>query len=442
MSALEEALPEATDAGFRACFFFSFLGLIVSVLGLVRRLPPGPGPTALATRDVCGTFLTSSVSTVMLRDELSPDVCPLLPNLRAELDCRVCSGGAGAGARGLLVPALTLPLSLPLSLFVVFVVLVVFWLLWTELPGCVSVVAPRAPGAEPSGVADCSSCPLVASASRPGVFGWLTSCTVSRVADAPVDPLLGPRVGVLMPGAWRWSSASLSDAGCVVVGSGLGDGVARWTLMTGGSCSCWRVEGPGVVRARLGGGDFSRGDMGHRGASLDVSEATRGFCGTGDRSTGPELDGVGSTGVAAGEFCCREEREGVERLSLRRGGLGSLTLPLRDAVASADVRLGPRCLDVGEASLDCTGEAVMDDEVEGHLDVCVSMLALEGTEVSLSRRSSMEFRLETLASRPAFLSAKPALLSVMAAGVSGVSGVRDGVGSCRVLADGRGWREE
>src|SRR4051812_747730 len=98
-------------------------------------------------------------------------------------------------------------------------------------------------------------------ASKPGwgVFGWLTSCTVSRV----VEPLLGPRPGVLIPED-RWeSSTSISEVDCAF-GSTWGDGVARCTLITGGSESFRRAEAA-VGLPKLGGGDFNRGEMGHRG---------------------------------------------------------------------------------------------------------------------------------------------------------------------------------
>jgi hypothetical protein len=54
---------------------------------------------------------------------------------------------------------------------------------------------------------------------------------------------------------------------------------------------------------------------------------------------------------------------------------------------------------VGDGSLDCVGEAVKDVEADVHLEGWLSRIALEGTDVSLST----EFRLETLASRPAVL---------------------------------------
>ncbi len=104
--------------------------------------------------------------------------------------------------------------------------------------------------------------------SRPGrgVFGWLTSCTVSRVDE----PLLGPRFGVLIPDDRYDSSTSTSDADCEF-GSTCGEGVARCTLIAGGSESFLRADEAAVGLPKDGGGDFSRGEMGHRGASLEVS---------------------------------------------------------------------------------------------------------------------------------------------------------------------------
>lgn len=170
------------------CFFFSFLGLIVSVLGRVLRLPFTLWPPALGINDSCGMSLTSSVSTVIFLDELSPDVCPPRPpNLSVELDCLLCrSGGGGGGAAMLdrLVLVLTLPLSLPLSL-------AALWLDVTLLDVTSAVLFCEAI----CDVAVSSNFRMAATRPGRGVFGWLTSCTVSRVEE----PLLGPRAGVLIP---------------------------------------------------------------------------------------------------------------------------------------------------------------------------------------------------------------------------------------------------
>lgn len=108
-------VPEATAAGFRECFFFSFLGFMVSVLGFVLRLPFAPCALTLGANDSFCMFSTFSVSTVIFLEELSPVVCPLLPNFTAVLDCLLWSNGGRACVLDRRVAALTLPLSLPLS---------------------------------------------------------------------------------------------------------------------------------------------------------------------------------------------------------------------------------------------------------------------------------------------------------------------------------------
>jgi len=111
----------------------------------------------------------------------------------------------------------------------------------------------------------------------------------------------GPRLGVLMPDE-RWgSSASMSDADCEF-DSTCGEGVARCTLITGGSGSFLRAAEAAVGRVKLGGGDLSRGEIGHLGASLDASLATDGFCGTGARRVVASVpDGGGKLGIVVDE---------------------------------------------------------------------------------------------------------------------------------------------
>ena len=103
-----------SEGCFLVCFFFSFsfLGRIVSELGLVRRLlfePCCPRPAVKAT---CGIEATVSVSTIMLCSDASPAL-PLVVPLLAMLTWR----GASIGALVLVMrrPGLALPLSLPLS---------------------------------------------------------------------------------------------------------------------------------------------------------------------------------------------------------------------------------------------------------------------------------------------------------------------------------------
>ncbi len=73
---------------------------------------------------------------------------------------------------------------------------------------------------------------------------------------------------------------------------------------------------------RWGGGDFSRGDTGHRGASLDVSDVMDSFCGTGAEIAGSERGG-GNVGVVAEESCCRGVAEGLGMLDRFFDGLRS-----------------------------------------------------------------------------------------------------------------------
>ena len=111
-------MPEVTDGALRAVFFLSFLGRMVSELGLVRILPllPAP-PTPTAT---WGIELTVSVSTVMFLVEPSPAGFPLPTPAPVLCDFVVAPLGRGA-ATGAVEADLILispfpPLSLPLSL--------------------------------------------------------------------------------------------------------------------------------------------------------------------------------------------------------------------------------------------------------------------------------------------------------------------------------------
>ena len=122
------------DGALRTTFFFSFLGRIVSLLGFNLMLPPAAPspalPAPLIIRSVfpppttfCGTVVTVSVSTVMLRE---PSLAILfLDVLSCENDLRGLMvggggfdvGGAADGATDVLRSSLarSLPLSLPLS---------------------------------------------------------------------------------------------------------------------------------------------------------------------------------------------------------------------------------------------------------------------------------------------------------------------------------------
>lgn len=156
---------------------------------------------------------------------------------------------------------------------------------------------------------------------------------------------------------------------------------------------------------RYGGGDFSRGDTGHRGDSLEVSDMIDGFCGTGADSTGSERVGGCSAGVVAEERCCRGVGDGVGMLDLILDGLKSCMLFFRDAVVDPDADTDPD-VDVrlilpgriagldGEDSRDTNGDAVNDVLADVHLEGCVSTFALDVAEVSLST----DVRLDRLAS--------------------------------------------
>jgi len=189
-------VPDVTDGALRAVFFFSFFGLMVSELGLVRILPLGPPagpPTA-----TWGIELTVSVSTVIFLVDPSPDGFPLPAPTLKDFEVgplgRTTGGGATEVDRILISPFP--PLSLPLSL----ARRLGFDL--SDMPACsigfssVNVDVP---------FAALSNAP---SSEFPGVFGWLISCTVSNVEVPPLAPL----AGVLMPGTANVSSASLSVA--------------------------------------------------------------------------------------------------------------------------------------------------------------------------------------------------------------------------------------
>lgn len=89
-----------------------------------------------------------------------------------------------------------------------------------------------------------------------GVAGWLVSCTVSNVELAPLTPL----AGVLMPGTASEFSASES---VVDFASGTELDLCAFILGLSGSS----FLGEATAALIMGGGDFKRGDIGHRGVS-------------------------------------------------------------------------------------------------------------------------------------------------------------------------------
>lgn len=176
-------------------------------------------------------------------------------------------------------------------------------------------------------------------------------------------------------------------------------------MIDGGSLSFLRDVGGTAGLFRYGGGDFSRGDTGHRGDSLEVSDMIDGFCGAGVDGAGSGREGGCSAGVVAEESCCRGVGDGVGMLDLILDGLESWKLFFRDADADADADTDPD-VDVrlilpgriaglvGEDSRDTNGDAVNDVLADVHLEGCVSTFALDVAEVSLST----EVRLDRLAS--------------------------------------------
>lgn len=122
--------------------------------------------------------------------------------------------------------------------------------------------------------------------------------------------------GVLMPD-WA-SSVSLSDTLDALSG-GIGEGVARWRLMRGGSESLRRAAEK-LGRLSCGGGDRRRGETGHRGLSLaGVSEFDGYFWGPVSLPSGSDEAGR-RLGVVAAERIL----EGVWRGMWDRGVLAGL----------------------------------------------------------------------------------------------------------------------
>jgi len=212
-------VPAVTAGCFRDDFFFSFLGRIVSVLGFWRNVllvlcAPPPGARATWGMDV-----TVSVSTVIFCSEISPAFPFTKPGFTDELDCLVVRGGAAMGPDRR--PALTLPLSLPLSFKTIAAALPTRFLT-TELSA--------ASGCDVSEMKLSSSFSSMDTSVPRGDPRGLTSWTVSKVDAVPP----GPRAGVLTPDELYASSVSVSDGTSGPEGCG---GVARCKLIDGVSCS-------------------------------------------------------------------------------------------------------------------------------------------------------------------------------------------------------------
>lgn len=243
-------MPEGTEGCFRLGFFLSFFGRIVSELGLLRMLPL-EAAAPLGARATWGMDVTVSVSTVMVCNEASPGL-PLLGLIEA-LDCRVVSGGGAPEAperRSILEETLSLPLSLRSRFTLGLMVLV------------------DEGTSDESGCDPASEVKLLSSLEKAASSAWgdprgLASWTVSRV--------LLLLAGVLAPDCRNTSSLSVSV--CERSMMGWGEGVARWTLMVGGSWSAFRAGGASCGLLRMGGGERNLGETGQRGAaaSLDWS---------------------------------------------------------------------------------------------------------------------------------------------------------------------------
>lgn len=265
-SALEDALPELTLICFLFGFFFSFLGLMVSVLGLALSACPSDdfGPDASTT---CGMLATVSVSTVMFCEELSGFALNCFEE--TALDCRWTIGGGPELVRrsafGVLL-LVSLAVSVSESITLAFA--------W-RVGGSLGTPSDWPPSRSPTRAMSAASLDGL------GEFGRLTSCTVSRAL----------RAGVLVPEGTAESSVSLPEVvskGSGAESAGFSDGEALGTLTAGSaSCSFQRPAAPAALFS--GGGDLRRGETGHLGLSLD-SDAT-GFRGVGAWIGGSELGG-------------------------------------------------------------------------------------------------------------------------------------------------------
>jgi hypothetical protein len=105
-------LPGVTVGCFRDDFFFSFFGLIVSVLGLAFNVPLSPSDLPHAANAGCGILATVSVSTVMAC--VDPSCLGLAGFEVIALDCLVTSEGGAADDDRRASDLALLP-SLPLS---------------------------------------------------------------------------------------------------------------------------------------------------------------------------------------------------------------------------------------------------------------------------------------------------------------------------------------
>lgn len=227
---------------FRDVFFFSFLGLIVSVLGFGLRVLLALSDFAPVASTTEGMLATVSVSTVIFCDALSGLALTCFED-RA-LDC-LCTIGGGTDV--VLRSGLPVPASLPLSFSAAGKVGLAFKVWFSCIALSDLLLFPNFSS---------TRCINAASVEGLGEFGRLTSWTVSKA----------PRAGVRRPDCSCESSVSLPDVVCCESDAGCGEGTGRGTLIDGTSCSLRRAAG--AVGLLSGGGDFSRGETGHRGLSL------------------------------------------------------------------------------------------------------------------------------------------------------------------------------
>lgn len=172
---------------FREVFFLSFLGLIVSVLGLGFRVVfvlSDLGPVASTTE---GMLATVSVSTVMFCDEVSGLALICFADIALDCLCTV-GGGTDVGLRS----GFALPASLPLSLSATGIGLAL------RVGSSCIALSDLLPNLSPT------RCIKAASVDGLGEFGRLTSWTVSSA----------PRAGVRRPDCSCESSVSLPEVVC------------------------------------------------------------------------------------------------------------------------------------------------------------------------------------------------------------------------------------
>ena len=223
-------MPALSEGAFRATFFFSFFGRIVSLLGFRRRLPVLSAlfdkfrSTAPPPRATWGIELTVSVSTVMFLTAPSV-VLAFCSCVEDFLDCTVGGLAVLSVEAGFVVFASSplfgsaplLPvLSLPLSLGFV----------WVSFDSASSIGFSSIT----SGLSLSAVFPPVTDlvALLAGAVDWLFSSMASRVEPLPLDPRPGVRKPDLAGAASSTGSASLFR----LVGTGK-RGLGRSTSIVG-----------------------------------------------------------------------------------------------------------------------------------------------------------------------------------------------------------------